>query len=536
MVFGLLGRLSCGHLNANRGDIVREIGQLFSVGFEGFEPPLYVLEMIRRGQAGGIILFRRNIRTAQQVGELTRTLQATAEAVGVPPLLIAVDQEGGTVRRLAGPDFIPLPSQMAMAAANRLDLVERLVYLSALEMAVLGINQNYAPVLDVNVNPLNPVIGVRSFGEDPGAVARLGQTVVRALQRGGVLATGKHFPGHGDTRQDSHRTLPSVDHPRAHLESVELVPFRAAVASGIGALMTAHVVFSALEPSGLPATLSPRVLTQLARDEMNFSGLMVTDSMGMQAIAEGWGVVRGAELAVAAGADQVLLSHLTDHQAETYRALAQAFRSGHIPVTRFREALDRVRETKARIHRPTGSLSDAERAEAAALARDIWRGAVAGIGALERLPIADSVVLVTFGDHPDVTEAEDAAETPRHPLARALGDQLARHFALARDPSPSAVADVHRASRGFPLVVALDRGLAHPAQLTVLNRTWTDGPTIALALSSPYDLRRLPVGTAGLTGFDPSPEAMEALAAVLRGDAPVAGAWPITLNPRPPQP
>ncbi len=514
---------------------MREIGQLFSVGFEGFEPPPHVLETIRRGQAGGIILFRRNVRTAQQVGELTRTLQATAEAAGVAPLLIAVDQEGGTVRRLTGPDFIPLPSQMAMAAANRPDLVERLVYLAALEMAVLGINQNYAPVLDVNVNPLNPVIGVRSFGEDAGAVARLGQTVVRALQSGGILATGKHFPGHGDTRQDSHLTLPSVHHSRSHLESVELVPFRAAVASGIGALMTAHVTFSAFEPSGLPATLSSRVLTELARDELNFSGLMVTDSMGMQAIAEGWGVVKGAELAVAAGADQILLSHHSDHSAQTYRALKEAFRSGRIPMTRFREALDRVRETKARIGGPAGSLSDRERAEAADLARDLRRSAVAGVGAVERLPIADSVILVSFGAHLDVTEAEDTAETTRHPLTLALGDQLAHHFSLPRDPSPTAVADVHRASRGFPLVVALDRGLAHPGQLTVLNRTWTDGPTIALALSSPYDLRRLPVGTVGLTGFDPSPDAMEALAAVLRGDAPPAGVWPITLDPRPPQ-
>ncbi len=508
---------------------MREIGQLITIGFDGVEAPLHVLDSVRRGQAGGIVLFRRNIGSVQEVGELTRALQASAAEAGLPPLFIAIDQEGGTVRRLSGPEFVPIPSPMAMASAHAPDLVERLMYLAGVEMMALGINQNYAPVLDVNVNPANPVIGIRSFGEDPTAVAVLGQHYIRGLQGSGVLATAKHFPGHGDTHQDSHKTLPSVEHPRGRLESVELVPFRAAVAAEVAAIMTAHVLFPAIEPSGLPATLSKNVLTGIIREELDYTGLVVTDSMEMQAIAQGFGTVTGAQMAIAAGADQVLVSHHADQQRDTYLALVAAFDQGTIAPARIRAGLDRVRETKSRMPQGNTQITDSQREEARSLATTLWLRAVAGTGAVDRLPVQDPVVLITFGDQPETTEAEDRQVSSDNPLAHAFGDQLHRHLTLPRDPSPNQVAEVHRLSQSHPLVVALDRAGAHPAQLTVLARPWTDGPSVALALSSPYDLRRLPVDAIGLTGFDPSPEAMPALVAVLRGRAPLVGQWPVTI-------
>ncbi len=513
---------------------MQEVGQLLTIGFDGTEAPPHIFEAIRRGQAGGIVLFRRNILSAQQVGELTRSLQGQAHEAGLPTLFIAIDQEGGTVRRLTGSDFIPLPSQMAMASANAPDLVERLLYLAGLEMAALGINQNYAPVLDVNVNPQNPVIGIRSFGEDPGDVARLGQHYIRGLQAAGILATAKHFPGHGDTHQDSHKTLPTVAHPRERLESVELVPFRAAVAADVSAIMTAHVVFPAIEPTGLPATLSSRVLTELIREELNFSGMVVTDSMEMQAITEKFGTAPGAQMAVQAGADQVLVSHHQDQQQGAYQALLQGLAHGQIAQARIKDALYRVREAKDRLSQANLQITEAQRKEAWTLAETLWLRAVAGTGALKKLPIRDTLVLVTFGDT-EATEAEDSpTKRQSHPLAEALGTQLKRHLLLPRDPSPSHVTEVHAASRGHALLVALDRAALHPSQLTVLHRTWTEGPTIALALSSPYDLRRLPVDALGLTAFDPSPEAMAALITVLRGDAPLMGRFPVSLeDPRP---
>lgn len=511
---------------------VREIGQLLTIGFDGLQVPPHIFEAVRRGQAGGIILFRRNIGSAQDVGEMTKALQASAAQAGLPPLFIAIDQEGGTVRRLQGPDYIAIPSEMAMAASDSPELIERLMYLAGLEMSVLGINQNYAPVLDVNVNPLNPVIGIRSFGENPVEVARLGQHYIRGLQSAGVMAVAKHFPGHGDTQQDSHKTLPSVSHARERLESVELVPFRAAVAAEVGGIMTAHVTFPAIEPSGMPATLSRSALTDLLRNELDFQGLVITDSMEMQAIQQTFGTVTGAKMAVAAGADQVLVSHHADQQHDSYLALVAAFNHGEISSSRIRDALNRVREAKLRLQRPSRRLTDEERQEAQRLAESIWARAVAGTGALAKLPITEPAVLVSFGDQTEATEAEDKQEHLRHPLAQALGDQLLRHWTLPRDPSANEVAGVHQAARGQVLIVALDRAALHPAQLTVLNRPWTDGTSVAIALSSPYDLRRLPVDAVGLTGFDPSPEAMVPLVAVLRGQAPLTGRWPVRLDSR----
>lgn len=512
---------------------MRDIGQLISIGFEGESAPPAVLEAIRKGRAGGIILFRRNIGTPSQVRELTDTLQHAAAQAGLPPLLIAIDQEGGSVRRLAGDDYVPLPSAMAMAAAGNLAAVDRLVYLAGREMAVLGINQNYAPDLDVNVNPLNPVIGVRSFGEDPSEVARFGQHYVRALAAAGVLATAKHFPGHGDTSQDSHHTLPHVEHDRDRLEAVEFVPFRAAIAAGLPALMTAHIVFPTLDPEGLPATLSPRILGDLLRDQLDFHGLVVTDSMEMKAIADGYGVVRGAELAVKAGADQVLISHHADQQAAVYAALQSAASRGAIASGQIRAALARVRETKATLDlKAAAVLTDEDRQEARVLARTIWQRAVAVTGAAERLPLQTEVAAVTFGRPGGASPAEDADTRPLHPFVRALGTQVVKHFSLPAEPDPADIAAIHRETRGLALVVGLNRADAHPTQARALARPWTDGPVVAAALASPYDLRRLPVGTVGLTAFDPSSEAMEALAEALSGRAPIVGRWPVTLETR----
>lgn len=512
---------------------MRDIGQLIGIGFDGESAPPAVLETIRKGHAGSIVLFRRNIGTPSQVRELTDTLQHSAARAGLPPLLIAVDQEGGSVRRLSGEDYIPLPSAMAMAASGDLAAVDRLVYLAGREMAVLGINQNYAPDLDVNVNPRNPVIGVRSFGEDPGEVARFGQHYVRALAKAGILATAKHFPGHGDTSQDSHHTLPRVEHSRDRLEAVELVPFRAAIAAGLPALMTAHIVFPGLEPKGLPATLSPRILGDLVRGELGFHGLVVTDSMEMQAIDEGYGAVRGAQMAIAAGADQVLLPHQPAEQAAAYMALKVASSAGAIPPARIRAALARMRQIKGALELNVPRvLTDEDRQEARVLAREIWRKAVAVVGAMERLPIRTELAVVTFGRLGGANPAEDAESPPLHPLVQALGRQVGKRFALPPDPDPGDIAVLHRETRGLPLVVALNRADRHPTQAQALARPWTDGPVVAVAIASPYDLRRLPVGAAGLTAFDPSPEAMAALADALSGRAPISGRWPVTLETR----
>ncbi|MHB1610093.1 MAG: beta-N-acetylhexosaminidase [Sulfobacillus sp.] len=506
----------------------RDIGQLLTVGFDGLQASPALLAAIRQGRVGGVVLFGRNVRDAVQLRHLTAELQEAAQLGGHPPLFISIDQEGGSVRRLRD-TFVPLPSAMAMAASGQTEAAARLVHLSALEMMGLGINQNYAPDLDVNNNPLNPVIGIRSFGEDPDSVARWGQLYVEAMQSAGMIATGKHFPGHGDTDQDSHTSLPLVAHQRPRLEAVELLPFRVAIAAGIRAIMSAHVVFPAFDPvPHRPATVSPTILGHLMRQELGFSGLLVTDCMEMAAIKKGIGTAEGTFLAIEAGADQVLISHTTTLQDASFERLTRGAIQGELSPTRLREALRNVAHTKSLIGQ---SSSMVDRELALQLASGIWESAVAGVGALERLPIADPITLVTF-HNTQRTPADDLGAAHASPLKQFLGPQVHNHFTLGQSPSATDIQTVHTAAKGMPLVVALDNAVQHPDQMHVLNRAWTDGLVVALALSSPYDLRRIPVGSIGLTAFDPSTEAQQALAKALHGEISVAARWPITLEVR----
>lgn len=216
------------------------------------------------------------------------------------------------------------------------------------ELRSLGFNWDFAPVLDVNNNPNNPVIGDRSYGDDPQLVAAMGIAAIRGFQDdGGILACGKHFPGHGDTETNSHFALPRITHSQDRLEQVELIPFRAAIASGLGALMTAHILFSALDPT-LPATLSPRVLTGLLREELDFQGVIITDCLEMRGVADGWGTPEAAVLAVLAGADILLCCHTWQTQREVRDALLHAVETGRLSEDRIEQSLTRIAAAKAR--------------------------------------------------------------------------------------------------------------------------------------------------------------------------------------------
>jgi beta-N-acetylhexosaminidase len=210
----------------------------------------------------------------------------------------------------------------------------------------VGVNWNFAPDADVNSNPLNPVIGDRSFGDTPEGVSVMVAAQIEGYAEAGVLSCAKHFPGHGDTHLDSHLALPSVDISLEELEARELVPFRAAIEAGAATLMTAHILFPQVDPSGTPATLSPVILTELLRNKLGFTGLVVTDCLQMKAVADHWGTPRAAVLAAKAGADMLLVCHSWEQQQETYNALIEAVESGELPLIRVDEAVGRVLTTK----------------------------------------------------------------------------------------------------------------------------------------------------------------------------------------------
>lgn len=302
-------------------DLRQYIGRLFFVGIPGprlDEEGRHRLEIL---QPGGIVLFRRNLGTPEEIAALAAALHALPSRP-----LVAIDHEGGRVQRLAEP-FTPFPAAALIGRTRDATLAHRIGRAMADELASVGIDLNFAPVLDVDSNPANPIIGDRAFGSDPLLVRDLGIALMQGLLAGSVIPCGKHFPGHGDTATDSHRQLPVVHRSRTQLERVELLPFRAAVAAGIPVLMTAHVLYPALDADH-PATLSRRVLTDLLREELRFGGAIATDDLEMRAITAHQTIGQAAVASVAAGADMLLICEHVDQAVEAAAALERGIDSG----------------------------------------------------------------------------------------------------------------------------------------------------------------------------------------------------------------
>lgn len=329
--------------------IRQKLGQLLMVGFEGRDIPVHMEQLFRDYHIGNIIYFRRNVAEHTQVSQLSEALQQLSGKYNGIPLSIAIDQEGGMVARI-DKDITVMPGQMTLGATGNVDHAYEAGRISGMELAQMGITINFAPVLDVNNNPQNPVIGIRSFGEHAELVAQFGVKMIDGYQSMGISACAKHFPGHGDTTADSHYELPSVAHGLERIHDVELVPFKAAIEAGVDQIMTAHVQFPALEPEGKPATLSYRVLTELLREELGFEGLIVTDCLEMNAISQGIGVGRGAVEAFKAGADLILVSHLIERQFAAFHALEAAFLAGEFDEARIDQSVERVLAMKRKQH------------------------------------------------------------------------------------------------------------------------------------------------------------------------------------------
>jgi beta-N-acetylhexosaminidase len=322
-------------------DIKSTCGQLVIGGFAGTSLPASYEAALRQGRRGGAILFKSNVEGGPtQAAALARQVHA---ALASP--LLGIDQEGGRVARLHAP-LIEVPPMRTIASWGDTALAERIAHAVGMQLAAIGCTINFAPVLDVNTCASNPVIGDRAFGADADICARFGVAWIRGLQGAGLLATAKHFPGHGDTSLDSHLELPTALRPLEHLEGVSLVPFRAAVNSGVAAMMTAHVVYSALDPDR-PATLSYVSCTQL-RERIGFDGMLISDDLEMRAIAAHWSSGDAAVQALAAGCDAVLVCHSFDQQEVVLESLVREAESSPEFRERCRHAATRAAVSRRR--------------------------------------------------------------------------------------------------------------------------------------------------------------------------------------------
>ena len=332
-------------------------GSLLIVGFEGKVAPPDLLQRIGARRVGGVVLFARNLGTLEEICALTSALQAAVPA-GDPPLWISIDQEGGRVQRIRAPLSVWPPMQQVGSQAD--EAFSRAVGAAVgAELAPLGFNVDYAPVLDVHTNPDNPIIGDRAFRAEPVAAATHAIAFWRGLESAGVRGCGKHFPGHGDTATDSHLTLPHVDHDEARLRAVELEPFRLAISAGIPMLMTAHVVYPAMDAR--PATMSRRWLTDILRGELGFRGVVVSDDLDMKAVADQFPVEKTVVESLLAGCDSFLACRDPEIQARAEAALDEAGRHDGA-------ATARLVESAARVHAFRSSLVRTPIAAAAALA------------------------------------------------------------------------------------------------------------------------------------------------------------------------
>jgi beta-N-acetylhexosaminidase len=498
-------------------------------------------ELIARYRVGGIIYFAwaHNTRDPHQIAGLSNGIQKAS--LGLPrglPVLISTDQEHGIVARVGKPATL-FPGAMAVGAGGSRSDARALGRIAGRELRALGIRQNYSPVADVNVNPANPVIGVRSFGSEPEAVARLVAAEVAGYQQSGVAATAKHFPGHGDTVDDSHAKLPYIHHTREQWERLDAPPFRAAVAAGIDSVMTAHIVVPALDDSDDPATLSRPILTGILREELGYDGVVVTDSLGMEGVRTKYGDDRVPVLALRAGVDQLLNPPSLD---VAWNAVLNAVRGGELTEARLDESILRILRLKTKL----GLFEDPYVSQDGV---DRTVGTRAHLAAADRIAERTTTLLVNEGgllplsrrSHPKllVVGADPASPSgttgpPTGVLADALTELgfTATALSTGTAPSPAAIAQAVAAARDADAVVVGTYNVtASSSQKTLVEQLLATGrPVVAVAIRNPYDVAHLPGVPAYLAACSWTDVELRAAARVIAGQVRPRGKLPVPVQ------
>lgn len=492
-------------------------------------------EVLAKYRPGGVIYFdaRRgpdNVQNPRQIAGLSNGLQRASRV----PLLISVDQEGGSVvYRLTEPATM-MPGNMALAATRSTGDAHDSARVIGTELAAVGITQNYAPVADVNINPENPVIGVRSFGSDPDLCSDMVGAGVRGYHRGDVASAAKHFPGHGDTDTDSHYGLPVITHTRAELDSIDLPPFRAAIRRGVDTIMTAHIVVPALDSSGVPATMSQPIITGLLREELGFDGLIVTDALDMRGASDDFPPDVAPVRALQAGCDQLVLAPDLD---TAFAAVLDAVRSGEISEDRIDASLRRVLLHKLRrglFGNPYVSEGRAERVVGRrrhlSTAREITDHSITLVRNEGVLPLSTgtqrSVLVAGWGASTTTTLAEAVSgHTGQTATAKDTGTR----------PSDAVIAETVAAAEDADLVVVTanaaaagsEGGVAQAKLVEALRATGT--PVVAVAVRNPYDIRRFPDVGAYLATYSYGAPSLDAVARALFGKLDPRGKLPVSI-------
>lgn len=503
------------------------IGQHFVCGFDGIEMDEPFIEAVRRYKIGNVILFARNIANKEQLFQLCTDIQDLVQKECGYPAFITIDQEGGMVTRLSG-DCTNVPSAMAVAATGKTQSAFEAGLLTAKELRALGVTVNFAPCLDVNSNPRNPVIGVRSYGDTSDVVSSFGLSMIDGLQSGSVMAVAKHFPGHGDTHLDSHVALPVVDRTREELE-MHLDPFKQAVVGGVMGIMTSHILFPRLENSNVPATMSRSIITGLLRTELGFKGLIFSDCMEMDAIAKHYGTVKGAVAALQAGVDLVCISHHVGLGCEAVEAVEAALEAGTLSEEELELSTQNILLAKAMLAQEK-------------------RPPLSVVNCLEHQKKNTRLhqrSLTLVHDAPfELGSNPCFIGPPSFRATNVSNDEVALLFAPAmaallggaaivttQNPDSEEIKRISGQIESFSSVVcATYNGHIYRGQIELVDSLAKAKPVLCIALRNPYDLGLLKAQVRSIAAYAYTKDVFEALATMLGGNRTLQGKLSVSLG------
>lgn len=521
----------------------QKIGQLMMIGFKGIVPSKEILQMIEEYHVGGIIFFGRNIGTPEEVLNLTSELQQAAlRGKHELPLLISIDQENGLVRRL-GVGTTVFPGNMLLGAVGDEEATREVAQATAEELKALGINMNLAPVLDINNNPHNPVIGVRSYGESVEDVTKHGIASIKGHHDAEVITNIKHFPGHGDTDADSHLALPVISHDLDRLEKVELVPFQRSIEAGADSVMIAHVYFPTIEPrENVPATISKAVVTNLLREKMGFNGVITTDCLEMDAISKTIGTVEGALQALKAGIDILMISHSHDLHIQAIERIVEAVESDEIEEDLIDKAVERVIKLKSE-YLDWDKLPDPSRGVPLIVGgenhqilanRQYERGVtlVKDDGILPLTLDDQEKVLLIYPESKIFTLVEDERYT-----THALGEAIRQHhtnvqeYSISTKPTDSEVEEVMKLVGDVKVVIfgTMNAHLIEDQAQLIRKLAMTGKSVIVIAMRNPYDLAAFPMVNAFLATYEYTLPSLNVASDIIFGARKPNGKLPVTI-------
>ncbi|HLR64825.1 MAG TPA: glycoside hydrolase family 3 N-terminal domain-containing protein [Pseudogracilibacillus sp.] len=519
-------------MDLSKYSIEEKVGQMFMVGFDGHQMNDDILNLIVRYNVSGVCYFSRNLDTPKQVNHLSKQLQAQAKLDF--PLFLSIDQEGGMVNRITD-DVLTSPSQMALGATDNRLYIKWMSEIVAGQLKEMGLNMNYAPAIDVNNNPNNPVIGIRSFGENVKKVSQMGTESMLAYKRNDIIPVVKHFPGHGDTATDSHHDLPIIKHDLDRIHKVELAPFKHAIKHGADVVMVSHLNFPAVDPEN-PATLSYPIVTKLLREELQFDGVITTDCMEMDAIGKNYTPAEAAVKAVKAGIDLLLFSHTYDVQRAAIDGVIEAVKSGEISEEWIDESFIRVMNLKKKRH-VSHEVDPYERDEFefkrnAEFVQKLTDASITVVkDDKDLLPLQEDEQVVVLNSHADQASLADEQMDYKESLGQFLKKFMphVKQYRLTLDEKT-----IESCQAANKIIITTNNLLRYDDQMSIVQEVVSrfNDKVIVLAKHSPYDYRAIEHVSTYIAAYDPRPSALESASRLLTGQYTNRARLPVSISER----